>query len=130
VGDQIGPPQQERAQKDFAELGVGLHDAAQVFEWDFHDFSGAHGTRSYQAAASAEHVQFSSELAGTLQRDNSFPFLRRTQDLYLSGDQDVESAFGLTALENHIAGSEAAALAEMLQASDLLRPQLGEHRFV
>ena len=96
----------EGSHQELADLGVGLHDAQQLFASHLDHFARLAGSRAHQGAPPEDHVGFASELTRAVDRHQRVPRVRGADDLDLAGDDHEERHRGIARLDQDISAHD------------------------
>ena len=128
VGDQRHPAEDERAQEDLAQLGIGLHHLPQRVRRHLQELAVLAHPAANQGPAPGQNGRFSGELARSVEDcDRLLPAVDQVNDLYLAGNDDVEIARGVALVEQDGSARDAPALTALAQPLDLLGRQPRKH---
>ena len=101
VGDQRHPAEDERAQEDLAQLGIGLDHPPQRVRRHLQGLAVLAHPAANQGPAPGQDARLSGELARSVDRDRLLPAVDQVDDLHLAGNDDVEIARGLALVEQN-----------------------------
>src|SRR5438132_2779140 len=128
VGDQRHPAEDERAQEDLAQLGIGLHHLPQRVRRHLQELAVLAHPAANQGPAPGQNGRLSGELARSVEdRDRLLPAVDQVNDLHLAGDDDVEIARDVALVEQDGPARDAPALTALAQPLDLLGRQPRKH---
>ena len=101
VGDQRHPAEDERAQEDLAQLGIGLDHPPQRVRRHLQGLAVLAHPAANQGPAPGQDARLSGELARSVDRGRLLPAVDQVDDLHLAGNDDVEIARGLALVEQN-----------------------------
>ena len=120
-------PQDERAHEDLAELGVGLHERAELRVLDAQARAGAAARARTSERRRCEHAHLAGELAGPVDRDGLLDRSARMDDLDLAFEDDEERDVLVPLVEEELAGSNAPRLSVREIRPRMRRGERGKH---
>ena len=119
-GHEQGAPEDERAQKDLAQLRVRHDEAAHALRGDLEHAARAARARPDDGGMPGDHVDVAGKIAGAVDGDDRVPF---GEDLDLALEHDHERTVQAARLEQDFAGLEVPLASERRDPLDLRRRQ-------
>jgi hypothetical protein len=126
VRDQEGPPLQEGAHEEVAQLGIRQQEGEQRFAREGEHLAIVPYARRNHRAAPEDQIHVAGKLARAVDRDRLLASRERLHDLDASREDHVKVHPGGAQLTQHLASPDGSALASTGEAGDLGVAQLGE----
>src|SRR5581483_3555510 len=97
---QFGAAQNKGSQEKIAKFRIRLNDLPEIILIDFQQLAFHQRPAANQTLTTRKNVDFTGKLAVLVQSDVNCAFFKRSIDLYLTAQDDVEIPFGISRLED------------------------------